>query len=101
MTARTFRFSWDFIENVSNRIAGELRGVARVFVDGQYLSKAVATPPTITRALAFSTLTAEEMGPGADWTSLFKAPCNNRNGVISMQKVLGDDCRLAGGNIWI
>ncbi|CAD6591093.1 MAG: GMP synthase (glutamine-hydrolyzing) [Alectoria sarmentosa] len=33
MTAKSFRFSWDFIENVSTRIINEVRGVSRVFYD--------------------------------------------------------------------
>ena len=43
MTAKSFRFSWDFIENISNRITNEVMGISRVFVDGQYLFQALVT----------------------------------------------------------
>ena len=38
MTAKAFRFEWEFMENVSNKIVNEVRGVSRVFFDGEYLS---------------------------------------------------------------
>lgn len=54
MSATAFRFEWEFMENVSNRIVNEVEGVSRVFFDGKYIFKASVTSPTITRALDFS-----------------------------------------------
>lgn len=34
MSATAFRFEWEFMENVSNRIVNEVEGVSRVFFDG-------------------------------------------------------------------
>ena len=38
MTATPFPFEWEFITNVSSRIVNEVRGVSRVFFDGEFNS---------------------------------------------------------------
>jgi len=36
MTARFFRFDWDFLERVSARIVNEVNGVCRVLYDSKF-----------------------------------------------------------------
>ena len=49
MTATPFPFEWSFVTYVSSRIVNEVRGVSRVFFDGEYHSRDGNTqgPPLI------------------------------------------------------
>ena len=64
MTCKAYRFEWEFLENVSNRIVNEVPGCSRVFYDGQYLRSSSDTTHHHSSPFCFSPIDASSRWKG-------------------------------------